>query len=290
MRGFFSAGALQCLLDHNINIPYIIGISSGSLNAVGFVCCNIEDLFASAKGTGKGLFHLENLVHLEKGILNTDRFFQPARHGYDQLMQSDAVLKIGATRAADAKLVYFEKQGFSSPDDLVGKLKASAAIPVLMPKTSVQGSVYVDGGIIDSIPVEEAIRDGKTKHVVIVTRPKGYRKWPQKLDYFLRTWLRPYPELKQAILTRHIRYNQTMELIERMESSGNALIIRPFVNHLGRTEYNLQKFRTTYEDGYRITLEKMREIQQLSGINVTAMPVQRKKLAGLFPANENRFV
>lgn len=286
MRGFFSAGALQCLLDHNINIPYVIGISSGSLNAAGYLCRDISDLFASAKKTGRGFIHLENLFHLDKGILDTDRFFEPAWQHFEILQRSNATLKIGATRAEDARLIYFEKSGIVSPEDLVQKLKASAAIPVLMPKTRVQGTVFVDGGIMDSIPLNEAVRDGKTRHIVIVTRPKGYRKSRQRLDYFLRAWLKPYPDLKQAMLTRHIRYNQTMEELEDLEEKGQALIIRPLLNHLGRTEYNLQKFRSTYDDGYRITFEKMAEILIFLNLRLTPAPKPVQGSTDFFEAGQ----
>lgn len=263
MRGFFSSGVLQCFLDNDIKIPYVIGISSGSLNALGYVTDNLGSFFASARSQGAGYFRLKNLKHLDRGILDTERFFGPAAAGYERLIASEVIMKVAATRARDARLVYWEKSGFRSPEDMVTKLRASAAIPVLMPKTIVDREVFVDGGIIDSIPVKEAERDGKSRHVVIVTRPLGYRKQKQGMELFLNRWLEPYPKLKEAILTRHIRYNQTLEQLERMERAGSAVIIRPVVNRLGRTEFNMKKFRRIYEDGYEIASHNLDRIRVL---------------------------
>lgn len=261
MRGFFSAGVLQCLLDNDINIPYVIGVSSGSLNAVGYVNHNLQSLFSNAKFMGKRFIQLKNLRHPDQGILDTDRFFQPAGADFIKLKSSPAIVKIGATRAKDAKLIYWEKSDFRSAEDMILKLRASAAIPVLMPKTKIDGTVYVDGGIMDSIPIKEAIADGKTKHIIVVTRPKGYRKPAQGLEFFLLNWLRPYPQLKEAMLTRHIRYNETLASLEKLEEAGEVIIIRPVINRLRRTEFNMQKFRNTYDDGYRIAREDLNRIR-----------------------------
>ena len=261
MRGFFSAGVLQCLLDNNINIPYVIGVSSGSLNAVGYVNHNLQSLFSNAQFSGKRFIQLKNLRHPEKGILDIDRFFQPAKAEFLELKRSDTVLKVATTRAKDAKLIYWEKSDFRSPEDMVLKLRASAAIPVLMPKTIIDKTVYVDGGIMDSIPIKQAIADGKTKHIIIVTRLKGYRKGPQGLEFFLLKWLEPYPQLKEAMLTRHIRYNQTMDKLEKMEAAGEVIIIRPVMNRLRRVDYNMRKFRNTYDDGYLITRQEISRIR-----------------------------
>lgn len=265
MRGFFSSGVLQCFLDNNIRIPYVIGISSGSLNALGYVTDNLGSFFDSAQDQGQRYIRLSNLKDLDRGLLDTERFFSPVAKEYEGLMASPAIMKVAATRARDAELVYWEKSEFRSPEDMVMKLKASAALPVLMPKTRVAGEVFVDGGIMDSIPVKEAERDGKTRHIVIVTRPLGYRKSKQSMELFLNKWLKPYPVLKEAMLTRHIRYNKTLEELETMEREGRAVIIHPVVNRLGRMEFNLEKFRMIYEDGYAIADQYLSSVRELLG-------------------------
>lgn len=262
MRGFFSCGVLQCFLDNGLQLDYVIGISSGSLNAVGYVTHNLQSFFTYAKNMTKTYIQLQNLIFQDRGLLDTDRFFTPTEADFHLLKNAPGIMKIGTTRAKDAGMVYFEKSDFKSPEDMKLKLRASAAIPILMPKTIINGEVYVDGGIIDSIPLKEAQKDGKKKHIVVVTRPKGYRKGRQALGIFLHRWLRPFPELRQAMVTRHIRYNEALDELDRLEANGEALVIRPLVNRLGRTEFNLKKFRSAYDDGYQIARSQLDKIRQ----------------------------
>lgn len=261
MRGFFTAGALQCLVDNHINIPYVIGVSSGSLNAVGYVNHDLQSFFTNAQSTSRHFLEIRNLRHLDQGILDTDRFFRSTPEEYIKLQQSQTALKISATRAEDAKLIYWDKSEIKSSDDLILKLQASSALPVLLPKTLIDNTVYVDGGIIDSIPILEAIADGKTRHLIIATRPEGYRKKPQIIEFFLHQWLGPYPQLKKAMLTRHLRYNKTLEKLDEMEREGQILMIRPVINRLRPTEFNLEKFQSTYDDGYLIVHQELSRIQ-----------------------------
>lgn len=78
--------------------------------------------------------------------------------------------------------------------------------------------------------------------------------------FFLLKWLEPYPQLKEAMLTRHIRYNRTLEVLEEMEQAGTAIVIRPLINRLRRTEYNMKKFHSTYDDGYQIARQELKRL------------------------------
>jgi predicted patatin/cPLA2 family phospholipase len=63
--------------------------------------------------------------------------------------------------------------------DLLAALKASAAVPVLYHRTvAVNGSRYVDGGLVDPVPIERALADGCTDILVVLTVSKSYRERP----------------------------------------------------------------------------------------------------------------
>ena len=55
-------------------------------------------------------------------------------------------------------------------------VRASSSLLFVCPITYVDGVPMLDGGIVDSIPVEYALSQGYDKAVVILTRNKGYRK------------------------------------------------------------------------------------------------------------------
>ena len=53
----------------------------------------------------------------------------------------------------------------------------------------------LDGGVCDSIPVCRAREDGFLNNVVILTKPKEYRK-PNKKFYLPKFLLHKYPKLR----------------------------------------------------------------------------------------------
>jgi predicted patatin/cPLA2 family phospholipase len=110
----------------------------------------------------------------------------------------------------------------------------------------------LDGGIVDSIPVEYAMSQGYEKQVVILTRNKGYRKKDSRMPLAKITY-KQYPNLQAALHQRNTIYNKTMELIEKNEDEGKILVIRPVKPiEVGRMEKNTDKLRALYQEGYDI--------------------------------------
>lgn len=82
--------------------------------------------------------------------------------------------------------------------------------------------------IADPIPVRKAIRDGNDKHLIVLTRPKGYKKELSKSHKVTSRLLkRKYPKLPDLLLNRHVEYNRTVRYCERLEREGKAVILRP---------------------------------------------------------------
>jgi len=169
---------------------------------------------------------------------------------YNEFFTSDTFFKLGAVHANSALMRYWGKKEINTARDLNLRLQASSSMPLLMPATRVDGEEYVDGGVVDSIPIDEAIRDGNRKHVVVMTQRKGYRKKRQKLGVIGRIWLRDYPNLRKAISERHIVYNRTIEKIENFEKEGLVFIIRPDLDPVSRIEANVNKLREFHSYGY----------------------------------------
>ena len=108
----------------------------------------------------------------------------------------------------------------------------------------------LDGGIVDSIPVERAISQGYEKNIVVLTRNKGYRKKEKIIKHPAFIYSR-YPQLRQALAMRNIRYNSQLAMIEKMEDEGRIIVIRP-ENPIvvDRMERDVKKLTALYEEGY----------------------------------------
>ncbi len=76
-------------------------------------------------------------------------------------------------------------------EDLIDWLWASACAPVFMTLVKKNGNEYVDGGIVEHIPIQDAIDKGATEIDVIVHRQSEYNEYPDYkskniLDLFMK--------------------------------------------------------------------------------------------------------
>lgn len=265
MRGFYSAGALRCLRAHGFAFPCVIGVSSGALNAAAYVADRLDIDIASLDPSPRSFFNLRGFLHPHEGLVKTDAFIGLFCNGcWEGVHRSATRLLVPAVDASTGELVWWDNADFApGPEALNDRLVASASIPFVMPRAYVDGRVFADGGIRDSIPLDRAEAEGYRRHVLLLTRPRGYVKGAQHLELYLRWWLRPYPALKRAMLERHVRYNLAARQVERAEDEGRAFVFRMDrgAQVLGRFEYAPAKFEACYRAGYRDAEARLGELE-----------------------------
>lgn len=268
MRGSFTAGVISLLMDKEITFPYVIGISAGASNALNYVSkqkerariCFVEMV---SRPEYYGIRHFIR----GNGIFNTKFLYDelPMKvlpYDYKAFFASDIFIKLGAVHAKSASMRYWSREEIKTPHGLNMRLRASSSMPLVMPITKIDGEDYVDGGVVDSIPIEEAIRDGNEKQVVVLTQQKGYIKERQKLNPVTKFWLRDYPKLLDAISNRHLVYNRTIKRIEDLEKQGNAFVIRPGRKLVSRTETNTDRLMESYKYGYEYAESLLPELMK----------------------------
>ena len=111
----------------------------------------------------------------------------------------------------------------------------------------------------------KAIEDGNKKLLIILTRPKGYKKTLNFSTRFAAQVVsRKYPLLKDALLSRHINYNETLDYIDKLEKEGKALVLRPTEEVIiDSMEKDLDKIQRIYDYGYALALEHLEEIKAI---------------------------
>ena len=146
---------------------------------------------------------------------------------------------------------YEEKKDANRVIDIV---KASSSLPFVCPIAYVDGEPMLDGGIADSLPILRARELGYDNNVVVLTRNKGYRK-SEKAIKAASMFYKQYPELQEAIRQRNKIYNQQISMIEKLESAGEIVVIRPQRPiEVGRMERNSKKLLALYEEGYELAM------------------------------------
>ncbi len=148
-------------------------------------------------------------------------------------------------------------------------LRASSALPLVSEIVEYKGKRYMDGGLSDSLPIDFMENLGFDKLIVVLTRPKGYRKEPSKTSKRIyKLFYCKYPEFVDVASNRHIHYNKSIEKIEALEKTGNLYAIRPaHALEVGRLEKDPEKFEAIYQEGLEQMRNEMSHLKTFLGDN-----------------------
>lgn len=254
MRGVFTCGVLDYLMDQDIRFPYTIGVSAGACNGLSYMSCQR----GRAKYSNIDLLEKYNYIGLrhllkKRNILDFDLLFTEfpehiLPYDYDAYFSSPERFVMVTTNCLTGKANYFEEK--SDKNRVIDIARASSSLPFVCPIAYVDGIPMLDGGIVDSIPLQRAIDDGYKNNVVVLTRNRGYRKETKdiKVPSFL---YRKYPNIREALSHRCAVYNEQLEMVERMEDEGKITVIRPQKPVIvDRIERDIQKLTDFYKEGY----------------------------------------
>ena len=253
MRGVFTCGVLDNLMDRGISFPYAIGVSAGACNGLSYM----SRQRGRAKFSNIDLldkYHYIGFKHLiTKGnIMDFELLFHTfpneiIPYDYDTYSASNNRFEMVTTDVATGCATYLEE--YHDPQRVIAIVKASSSLPYVCPMTEVDGVKMLDGGISDSIPIGRASEQGFRNSVVVLTRNKGYRK--EGDSYVPPLFYRRYPALRKALAMRNSIYNHQIEEVERLEADGKVVVIRPERPiDVGRMERDTRKLLALYKEGY----------------------------------------
>ena len=254
MRGVFTCGVLDYLMDRNIRFPYTIGVSAGACNGLSYMSrqrgrAKYSNIDLLEKYNYIGLRHLLK----KRNILDFDLLFTEfpehiLPYDYDAYFSSPERFVMVTTNCLTGEANYFEEK--EDKNRVIDIVRASSSLPFVCPIAYVDGIPMLDGGIVDSIPLQRAIDDGYRNNVVVLTRNRGYRK--ENKDIRVPSFVyRKYPKIREALSRRCAVYNEQLEMVERMEEEGNITVIRPRKPVVvDRIERDIHKLTDLYEEGY----------------------------------------
>lgn len=257
MRGLYTAGILDFFLDKKLYLPYVVGVSAGACHAASYISrqwgrnkrVNIGYIQDPRYLSYRNLIKTKSLFGMDFVFDEIPNRLEP--FDYEAFYQSNQSYYIGTTDCVTGEPVYFDAKK-STPDLILKALMASSSLPFISKTVEIEGKVLLDGGIVDPIPVRKSMQDGNTKQVIILTRNKDYRKKPFKAKWLAERFYEKYPLFTKAMINRHAIYNETLDLINEQENSGESFVIRPSEPLIvGRLERNPEKLTHLYRLGYR---------------------------------------
>lgn len=256
MRGVFTSGVLDAFMKHDLTFPYIVAVSAGACNGMSYVShqprrARISNIDYLARYKYIGLRHLVTQGCIFDRELLYDKFpNQYLPFDFDTFFSSPMTFEMVTTNCLTGQPMYLsERHDRQRALDIV---RASSSLPYVSKIVDVDGIPMLDGGIVDSIPLQHAIDMGHPTNVLVLTRNRGYRNTGKdmKIPRFI---YRKYPRLRVVLSRRLAAYNAQLEYVERMEDEGRVICIRPErPMEVDRIEKDIAKLERLYEEGFAL--------------------------------------
>lgn len=253
-RGMYTQGALDAMMEEDINLSATIGVSAGAMSGFSYVAGQIG---RSARlnlryrhdrnYTGAGAVIKDHgptgftyLFHeLSKEIpLDEERFYDPSRR-----------FVAVATNIETGKAEYFEK---GKCTDIFKAIQASATVPYVSEPVEIDGSYYLDGGIEQKIPIDWALEQPEEKIVLIRTRDRDYRKPLRSVHRVAKIeYGKTHPDLMYDLYEESEHYNILINRIDQLEQVGRIFVLAPSRPvTISRFEGDVEELGALYWLGY----------------------------------------
>ena len=265
-RTAYSCGVMDCLLDNEIYIDYVLGVSAGIAYGVSY----------SSRQKGRNYAIFEKFVEDPrymgiKHFLGKKRSYYNLDFIYGEMPDKylpfdwDAYMKYGMTSYAVITNINTGLPEYHRIDEIDKNwkiLRATSSLPILFQPVEINGNLYLDGVISDSIPFEYALNNGYDKVIVVLTRERDFVKKKESIIPLIKIAYKKYPKLIEAMENRHIMYNNELEKLRKLEKEGKALVIAPADTHnIGRTERKSSILLPYFKEGYDYTSTIIDEIK-----------------------------
>ncbi len=231
LRGLYTCGVLDVMMDNNIEVDAIVGTSAGALFGVNY--------FSHQRGRGiryslkyaNDIRYISKLSLLLTGNLVNRRFAyykmseKLDKFDNDEFKKTNKDFFATATNIETGLPEYIK---ITDPLKQMEALRATSAMPLLTRIVKIDGKKYLDGAVSDSIPIKKFLND-YDKIIVVLTQPIDYKKkeLTEKQIKLIKTRYKKYPLLIERMINRPSEYNKITEEIKNMESENKLFVIRP---------------------------------------------------------------
>ena len=154
-RGIAHIGVIEELVKLNVNIASISGTSMGALIGGIYAVGKLEEFKQwMLKVNRTKIFKLIDFSFSTQGLVKGERIFNEIKEFITDVNIEDLPIKYTATAfdIANGKEVVFDK------GSLFNAIRASISIPTIFTPLTLGDSVFIDGGVVNNIPINTAKR------------------------------------------------------------------------------------------------------------------------------------
>ena len=209
MRGMFTCGVIDVLMEQGVDFDAAAGISAGAVFGCNYksrqigrpIRYNIKYCRDPRYCSLRSLLKTGDLYGADFCYRALPNELDP--FDYKTYRENPMPFYVGAVDIVTGEILYRDCRTGTGTD--AEWMRASASMPLVSRPVSADGSLLLDGGILEALPYPYMAQIGYDRNVLIMTQPKGYRKKKEKRLPLIRFALRRYPKVAEAMSTRHER-------------------------------------------------------------------------------------
>lgn len=265
MRGMYTAGVVDTFLDEDINVDAIIGVSAGALFGVNYVSKQKGRVLRYNKKYAGDPNYMGVRSFITTGsLVNKEFAYNKLPNELDPFdeetfQKSKTKFYATVTNIENGKAEYILIKDTHKQMDA---FRASGSMPFVSEIVEYENNKYLDGALADSIPVKKMQELGYDKIIVVLTQPDGYRK-KKHPESIAKMFYKKYPALANAINTRYIHYNETLDYIKELEKENKIFVIRPSKKiNIKRVEKDPNKIEAQYNLGVEDTKNILKNLKK----------------------------
>lgn len=252
MRGLYTAGVLDVMMEHQFMPDVVCGTSAGVTFGVNLLSQQKGRVLRyNCRYAGDRRYISLHSWLTTGNMINRDFAYDLLPHELDPFdeetfEQSKAAFYATITNMRTGQAEYVRITNTWQQMDVI---RASASLPIICQPVEWQGEKYLDGGLVDNIPLDKCIELGCDKIIIVLTRPLDY----VRNDHIAGACRLCYPRHKallRAIEQRNDRYNARLQQIRRLEQEGKVFVLRPSENiSVGRLEKDIARLQALHQLG-----------------------------------------
>ena len=266
MRGLFTAGVMDVLMEAGVVFDGIVGVSAGAAFGCNYKSGQIGRVLRyNTKYCGDWRYCSLRSLLKTGDLYGADFCYHELPEQLDlfddEAFQANPAEFYAVCTDCDTGDPVYQRINSAQYDDLEW-IRASASMPMVSRIVEIGDRKLLDGGISDSIPLRFMEQKGYEKNLVILTQPRDYVKKKNSLLPLMKVALKKYPKIVEDMAERHVVYNETLEYIKKQEAEGSVFVISPAAAlEIGRTEKDPEKMRAVYALGRKAAEEKLKELK-----------------------------
>ena len=267
MRGMFTCGVIDVLMENKIEFDGLSGISAGAIFGCNYKSMQIGRGVRYNKKWGRDprYFGFRSLI-LTGDLYGYEFCYHKIIDELDPIdkkvyKENPMDFFIGATDIEEGVIRYFNSKEVDK--ETIEWIRASASMPLVSNIVEVDGFKLLDGGMIDPVPYSIMFKNNYDKNVIVLTQPRDFIKKKTSIIPILKLKYFKYPKLVEAMANRHILYNKQLEEIRQLEKENKVYVIAPKESlKIKRTENNPDELERVYQVGRKVAKEKIEEVRE----------------------------